>query len=72
MIEIAFLCGFNSHSHLSKWFQQPIGMTPEAYRTSQIEPFQNKGRSHFLDCPTIQAFPEISSTMSNMSNIRIK
>ncbi len=30
--EIAFLCGFNSHSHLSKWFRQLTGMTPKAYR----------------------------------------
>jgi AraC family transcriptional regulator len=31
--EIAFLCGFNSHSHLSKQFRQLTGMTPTAYRT---------------------------------------
>lgn len=31
--EIAFLCGFNSHSHLSKQFRQITGMTPKAYRT---------------------------------------
>jgi AraC family transcriptional regulator len=30
--EIAFLCGFNSHSHLSKQFRQLTGMTPKAYR----------------------------------------
>lgn len=30
--EIAFLCGFNSHSHLSKQFRQITGMTPKAYR----------------------------------------
>ncbi|MCU0536970.1 MAG: AraC family transcriptional regulator [Hydrococcus sp. Prado102] len=34
IIEIAFLCGFNSHSHLSKQFRQLTGMTPTAYRTS--------------------------------------
>ena len=32
--EIAFLCGFNSHSHLSKQFRQATGMTPKAYRTN--------------------------------------
>ncbi|WP_315874641.1 AraC family transcriptional regulator [Thermocoleostomius sinensis] len=32
--EIAFLCGFNSHSHLSQQFRQQTGMTPKAYRTS--------------------------------------
>ncbi|MDX2213814.1 MAG: AraC family transcriptional regulator [Oculatellaceae cyanobacterium bins.114] len=30
--EIAFSCGFNSHSHLSKQFRQLTGMTPRAYR----------------------------------------
>lgn len=29
---IAFACGFNSHSHLSKQFRQLTGMTPKAYR----------------------------------------
>jgi AraC family transcriptional regulator len=32
IIDIAFLCGFNSHSHLSKQFRQLTGMTPKAYR----------------------------------------
>jgi AraC family transcriptional regulator len=32
IMEIAFLCGFNSHSHLSKQFRQLTGMTPKAYR----------------------------------------
>lgn len=30
--EIALLCGFNSHSHLSKQFRQVTGTTPSAYR----------------------------------------
>ncbi len=30
--DIAFDCGFNSHSHLSKQFRQLTGMTPKAYR----------------------------------------
>jgi AraC family transcriptional regulator len=30
--DIALLCGFNSHSHLSKQFRQFTGMTPRAYR----------------------------------------
>jgi AraC family transcriptional regulator len=30
--EIALLCGFNSHSHLSKQFRQITTMTPNAYR----------------------------------------
>lgn len=34
IMEIAFLCGFNSHSHLSKQFRQLIGMTPKAYRAN--------------------------------------
>lgn len=32
IMEIAFLCGFNSHSHLSKQFRQITGITPKAYR----------------------------------------
>lgn len=32
IMEIAFLCGFNSHSHLSKQFRQLTGLTPKAYR----------------------------------------
>ncbi len=32
IMDIAFLCGFNSHSHLSKQFRQLTGMTPTAYR----------------------------------------
>jgi AraC family transcriptional regulator len=35
IIDIALLCGFNSHSHLSKQFRQLTGMTPTAYRTSE-------------------------------------
>ena len=30
--EIAFQCGFNSHSHLTKQFRQVTGTTPRAYR----------------------------------------
>ena len=30
--EIALLCGFNSHSHLTKQFRQVTGMTPKTYR----------------------------------------
>jgi AraC family transcriptional regulator len=30
--EIAFLCGFNSHSHLGKYFRQLTGTTPKDYR----------------------------------------
>ncbi|MGL4882960.1 MAG: helix-turn-helix domain-containing protein, partial [Waterburya sp.] len=33
IVDIAFLCGFNSHSHLSKQFRQLTGMTPKVYRT---------------------------------------
>jgi AraC family transcriptional regulator len=33
VMAIAFLCGFNSHSHLSKQFRQATGLTPTAYRT---------------------------------------
>lgn len=32
IIDIAFDCGFNSHSHLSNQFRQLTGMTPKAYR----------------------------------------
>jgi AraC family transcriptional regulator len=32
--DIALLCGFNSHSHLSKQFRQLTGMTPKAYRVN--------------------------------------
>lgn len=34
IMDIAFLCGFNSHSHLSKQFRQFTGVTPKAYRTN--------------------------------------
>lgn len=34
IVEIAFLCGFNSHSHLSKQFRQVTGITPTAYRAN--------------------------------------
>jgi len=32
--DIALICGFNSHSHLSKQFKQLTGMTPKSYRSS--------------------------------------
>ncbi|NJR26362.1 MAG: helix-turn-helix transcriptional regulator [Richelia sp. CSU_2_1] len=32
IVEIATMCGFNSHSHLSKQFRQLAGITPKAYR----------------------------------------
>lgn len=32
--EIAFSCGFNSHSHLGKYFRQFTGMAPKDYRAS--------------------------------------
>ncbi len=32
--DIALICGFSSHSHLSKQFRQVTGMTPKAYRAS--------------------------------------
>lgn len=32
IVDIAFECGFSSHSHLSKQFRQWTGMTPKAYR----------------------------------------
>jgi AraC family transcriptional regulator len=34
IVDIAFLCGFNSHSHLSKQFRQLTGMTPKAFRAT--------------------------------------
>ncbi len=34
IMDIAFLCGFNSHSHLSKQFRQLTGTTPKAYRVN--------------------------------------
>lgn len=34
IIDIACLCGFNSHSHLSKQFRQLTGTTPKAYRVN--------------------------------------
>ncbi len=34
IVDIAFDCGFNSHSHLSSQFRQLTGMTPKAYRAS--------------------------------------
>lgn len=32
IMDIALMCGFNSHSHLTKQFRQLTGMTPKAYR----------------------------------------
>lgn len=32
IMEIAFCCGFNSHSHLTKQFRQLTGVTPSVYR----------------------------------------
>ncbi|HEY9621513.1 MAG TPA: AraC family transcriptional regulator [Crinalium sp.] len=32
--DIALMCGFNSHSHLSKQFRELTGMTPRTYRAS--------------------------------------
>jgi AraC family transcriptional regulator len=34
IMDIAFACGFSSHSHLSKQFRQLTGTTPKAYRAS--------------------------------------
>lgn len=34
IMDIAFLCGFNSHSHLSKQFRQLTGITPKTYRVN--------------------------------------
>ncbi|MDV2992533.1 MAG: Melibiose operon regulatory protein [Chroococcidiopsis sp. SAG 2025] len=34
IIEIALMCGFSSHSRLSKQFRQLTGMTPKAYRAN--------------------------------------
>ena len=34
IVDIAFTCGFNSHSHLSKQFRQLTGLTPSAYRAN--------------------------------------
>ncbi len=35
ILDIALICGFNSHSHLSKQFRQLTGTTPKAYRSQQ-------------------------------------
>ena len=36
IMDIALLCGFNSHSHLSKQFRQLTGITPKQYRINQF------------------------------------
>jgi AraC family transcriptional regulator len=33
IMEIAFQCGFNNHSHLSQQFRRFTGMTPKVYRS---------------------------------------
>ena len=33
IMEVAFQCGFNNHSHLSQQFRRFTGMTPKAYRS---------------------------------------
>lgn len=30
--DIAIMCGFNTHAHMSKYFRNYVGMTPKAYR----------------------------------------
>ena len=34
--DIALECGFNSHSHLGKYFRAMTGMTPKAYRQNYL------------------------------------
>jgi AraC family transcriptional regulator len=34
IMEIAFQCGFNNHSHLSQQFRRFTGMTPKAFRAN--------------------------------------
>lgn len=34
ILEIALMCGFNSHSHLTKQFRQLTGITPRTYRAN--------------------------------------
>ncbi len=34
IMDIAFACGFSSHSHLSKQFRQTTGITPKSYRAN--------------------------------------
>lgn len=34
IMDVAFSCGFNSHSHLSKQFRQLTGISPKAYRAN--------------------------------------
>jgi AraC family transcriptional regulator len=34
IVDIAFSCGFSSHSHLSQQFRQHTGMTPKTYRVN--------------------------------------
>jgi AraC family transcriptional regulator len=36
LAEIAILCGFNSHSHLSRQFKQIVGVTPSAFRRDRL------------------------------------
>ena len=35
--DIALDCGFNSHSHLGKYFRTITGMTPKAYRQDCVD-----------------------------------
>jgi AraC family transcriptional regulator len=32
LVDIAFACGFSSHTHMSRMFRQAIGITPSEYR----------------------------------------
>jgi AraC family transcriptional regulator len=34
LIDIAALCGFSSHAHMSRVFRQVLGITPSQYRRS--------------------------------------
>ena len=34
LADIAFICGFSSQAHLTRWFKRIVGTTPGAYRAS--------------------------------------
>jgi AraC-like DNA-binding protein len=58
LVDIAFACGFSSHTHMSRMFRQAIGITPSEYRRA----FYNHSlsqrtfrREHLDDLRTVEA-----------------
>lgn len=58
IMDIALLCGFNSHSHLAKQFRQLTGMTPKTYRTLKWDRNRLLGLNQLRNWRSIQKLSE--------------